>query len=119
PPRANGGRLRGHGRRGAGHVRGRRGDGTVAGPCPARSATRAHERRRRHAMSSTDATPTTTGIDPSDLVPLETACEWRSPDLGDRYVFQLTKAHVEELDDALRHAESVADDVLDITRESF
>ena len=34
-------------------------------------------------------------------------------------MFQLTDAHVEELDAALVHAEARCDDVLDITRESF
>ncbi len=53
------------------------------------------------------------------LVPLEGACEWRSDDLGARYVFQLTDAHLDELDAALQFAESECDDVLDVTRESF
>ncbi len=53
-----------------------------------------------------------------ELVPLESGCEWRRADLADGYVFQLTDAHVEELDAALAHAESLVDDVLDITRES-
>ena len=39
--------------------------------------------------------------------------------LGDSYVFQLTDAHLAELDAALVHAEERTDDVLDITRESF
>jgi hypothetical protein len=55
----------------------------------------------------------------SDLTPLETGCEWRSDELGDTYIFQLTDAHLEELDGALRHAEANCDDVLDITRDSF
>jgi len=55
----------------------------------------------------------------SELVPLETDCEWRSDELGDSYVFQLTDGHVDELDQALVHAEATGDDVLDITRESF
>ena len=55
----------------------------------------------------------------SDVITLETACEWQSDELADSYVFQLTDAHVEELDAALEHAEAAADDVLDITRESF
>ena len=67
-------------------------------------------------MSATD---TTTTIDPSELTPLEPGCEWRSSELGDRYVFELTDAHIEELDAALVHAESRANDVLDITRETF
>ena len=45
-------------------------------------------------------------VDPAALVPLEAACEWRRDDLGDRYVFQLTDAHLEELDAALVHAEA-------------
>ncbi len=67
-------------------------------------------------MSATD---TTTSVDPSDLTPLEPACEWRSSDLADRYIYQLTDAHVAELDDALLHAEGHTDDVLDITRDLF
>lgn len=67
-------------------------------------------------MSATD---TATTIDPSELTPLEPACEWRSSDLGDRYVYQLTDAHVAELDAALVHAEAHTDDVLDITRDLF
>ena len=65
------------------------------------------------------ATETTTTVDPSELVPLEPACEWRSSDLGDRYVYQLTDEHIAELDAALIHAEGHTDDVLDITRELF
>ena len=55
----------------------------------------------------------------SDLVLLEPACEWRRDQLGDGYIFQLTDAHLEELDAALVHAEAACADVLDITRESF
>ncbi len=55
----------------------------------------------------------------SDLTPLETDCEWQSDELGDSYVFQLTDAHVDELDRALVHAEASCDDVLDITRDAF
>ena len=55
----------------------------------------------------------------SDLTPLETGCEWRSDELGDSYIFQLTDAHLDELDGALQHAEGSCDDVLDITRDSF
>jgi hypothetical protein len=60
-----------------------------------------------------------TTVDPTTLVPLEPQCEWHRDDLGDRYVFALTDAHVSELDAALEHAESRTDDVLDITRELF
>jgi hypothetical protein len=50
---------------------------------------------------------------------LETQCEWHRDDIGDKYVFELSDAHVAELDDALQYAESRADDVLDITRDDF
>jgi hypothetical protein len=55
----------------------------------------------------------------SDLTPLETACAWRTEELGDDYLFQLTDAHLDELDRALVHAEATCADVLDITREAF
>jgi hypothetical protein len=58
-------------------------------------------------------------VAPEDLVPLEEGCEWTSGDLGERYVFALTAEHLAELDAALVHAESVTDDVLDITRDDF
>ena len=55
----------------------------------------------------------------SDVITLETACEWQSDELADSYVFQLTDAHVEELDAALVAAEATCADVLDITRDAF
>jgi hypothetical protein len=55
----------------------------------------------------------------SDVTPLEPACEWRSDELGDSYIFQLSDTHLEELDAALVHAEATCDDVLDITRDDF
>ncbi len=55
----------------------------------------------------------------AELETLEPLCVWRRDDLGDSYVFQLTDAHVEELDRALVHAESTCVDVLDITRDAF
>src|SRR3954466_5957248 len=55
----------------------------------------------------------------TSVVPLEVGCEWRRDDLGTSYVFQLTDAHVEELDTALQYAEARCDDVLDVTRELF
>jgi hypothetical protein len=61
----------------------------------------------------------TATISPEALVPLEPECAWHGDELGDRYVFELGDAHREELDAALAHAESVGDDVLDITRERF
>jgi hypothetical protein len=60
-----------------------------------------------------------TTVDPDTLVPLEPQCAWHGDELGDRYVFTLTDAHVAELDAALEHAEAQVDDVLDITREQF
>jgi hypothetical protein len=65
-------------------------------------------------MSTTDAV-----VDPAGLVPLETGCTWRSRDLRDRYVYQLTDAQIDELDAALQFAEARCDDVLDITRDDF
>jgi hypothetical protein len=58
-------------------------------------------------------------IDPAAVVPLEPRCEWHSDTLADGYVFQLTDAHVDEIDAALLYAEDRCDDVLDITRELF
>jgi hypothetical protein len=55
----------------------------------------------------------------SELIPLEGPCEWQRDALGDSYVFELTDAHLDEVDRALVHAESACNDVLDITRESF
>jgi hypothetical protein len=54
-----------------------------------------------------------------ELIPLEGPCEWQRDALGDSYVFELTDAHLDEVDRALVHAESACNDVLDITRESF
>jgi hypothetical protein len=51
--------------------------------------------------------------------PLETQCEWHSADVGEQFVFELTDAHVAELDAALEYAEARTDDVLDVTRELF
>jgi hypothetical protein len=58
-------------------------------------------------------------ITTTDLCPLEEQCEWRRDELGDRYVFRLTAAYIDELDAALVEAESRRDDVLDITRDDF
>jgi hypothetical protein len=66
-------------------------------------------------MSTTD-TPT---VDPSTLTPLEEACEWRTDQIGDSYIVELTDAHVAELDAALATAEAQTDDVLDVSREHF
>src|SRR5205823_74889 len=98
-------RIRRHARRGRDHLRERRGAEPTARPSRARSAAGTDE--RSHAMN------------PTDLTPLETGCEWRTDQLGDTYVFQLTDAHLDELDAALLHAQASCHDVLDITRESF
>ena len=58
-------------------------------------------------------------IDATELEPLEVGCEWTSDALGDSYVLELTDEHLSEIDTALGHAESVRDDVLDITRDDF
>src|SRR5258706_13692334 len=55
----------------------------------------------------------------SEVEPLETGCEWHTDELADTYVFQLTDAHLEEVDAALQHAEARCENVLDITCESF
>ncbi|HEY3142058.1 MAG TPA: TauD/TfdA family dioxygenase [Acidimicrobiales bacterium] len=60
-----------------------------------------------------------TATDASSVTPLEPGCEWRSDEVGERYIFQLTDAHIAELDAALVEAESQTDDVLDITRATF
>lgn len=57
--------------------------------------------------------------DPATLEILEPQSEWRADDLGERYVFTLGDDHRQELDAALRHAHSAADDVLDVTRADF
>jgi hypothetical protein len=58
-------------------------------------------------------------MNPTEVMPLETGCEWRSDQLGDSYIFALTDADLDELDAALVHAEATCDDVLDITRDTF
>ncbi len=75
---------------------------------------------------STTTGPTTTGSgdvgvvpDPATLEPLEPDGEWTSDTLGDRYVVELSDDHLAEVDAALAHAESVRDDVLDVTRDDF
>ena len=56
---------------------------------------------------------------PTELIPLETGCEWRRDDLGDSYVVELSDEHLAEIDAAVDHAEARTDDVLDITRDDF
>jgi Taurine catabolism dioxygenase TauD, TfdA family len=62
---------------------------------------------------------TATEAGPAALEPLEPDCVWRRDDLADGYVYELSEAQVDELDAALRVAESRCNDVLDITRDDF
>jgi hypothetical protein len=52
---------------------------------------------------------------------LEAACEWTSRDLADESIWteSLSRAELEELDGALRHALTVSQDILEIAREHF
>jgi len=56
-----------------------------------------------------------------DAVELETHANWRASDIGntDDWTLHLTGAHHGELDAALAHARSVANDVLDVTVDDF
>lgn len=53
------------------------------------------------------------------LEALEVQCEWRTDELGDRFIFDLTDDHLAELDAALVNAESQVTDVLDIEQTHF
>ena len=64
---------------------------------------------------SVDAEP----FSATELTALETGCEWRADTLADSYVFELTEAHLAELDAALAHAEAAVPDVLDVGAEHF
>ncbi len=61
---------------------------------------------------------TTTAI---DVRPLEPHAEWRASDVADpaTWTLRLTDDHLSELDDALAHARSVTDDLLDVTAGDF
>lgn len=52
---------------------------------------------------------------------VETHAEWRAPDVADpaAWTLRLDDADRTELDDALRHARSATDDVLDVTADDF
>ena len=52
---------------------------------------------------------------------LETHAEWKRSDFDnpETYIEVLTKPELDELDAALRHAMSVSDDILDITKDDF
>src|SRR5262249_48092730 len=58
----------------------------------------------RTPMSDTPASPVGPVMPIDDLIELETACEWRSDEGGDDYVFELTDVPLSELGDALRPA---------------
>jgi hypothetical protein len=62
---------------------------------------------------------TTSDID--GVVELETHANWRAADIGDveQWTLRLTDEHHAELDDALAHARSVTDEVLDVTADDF
>lgn len=70
-------------------------------------------------MTTTDDLAPAPPVDPGSLVPLEEGCAWRSSDVGDSYVVELTDDHLAEIDAGLVAAEAATDDVLDITRELF
>ena len=55
------------------------------------------------------------------VVELETHANWTASHIGnpDDWTLQLTDAHHAELDDALAHARSTTDDVLDVTATTF
>ena len=74
------------------------------------------------------ATTADTDFEPGGITPLEQDSEWKgggapgtisgSP-RGDDYLFELTDAHLDEIDAALTEAEARTDDVLDIAAEHF
>ena len=75
-------------------------------------------------MTTTETEMKLKGLTPqfhSDAVELETHANWRAGDIGDtdHWTLRLTAAHHAELDAALEHARSVADDVLDVTADHF
>ena len=67
-------------------------NGETRGPLPGRLV------RGPQAGTGRNAPEWSNTMNASDVTPLEPACEWRRDDLGDSYVFQLTDAHLEELD---------------------
>ena len=75
-------------------------------------------------MTTTETEMKLKGLTPqfhSDAVEHETHANWRASDIGDtdHWTLRLTAAHHAELDAALEHARSVADDVLDVTADHF
>ncbi len=64
-------------------------------------------------------TDTERPVDASELIPLETQCEWSRTSLGDSYVHVLDDDERAELHEALQYAQSHTDDVLGITAADF
>jgi len=58
-------------------------------------------------------------VSPAELKPLEERSAWRSHEVGDSYIWELTDADRAELDAALAHAEARTEHTLDITAELF
>jgi hypothetical protein len=58
-------------------------------------------------------------LGPTAVEPLETGCEWRRDDLGDRYVWELTAEDRAELHDALAHAQARTSGTLAIGADDF
>jgi alpha-ketoglutarate-dependent taurine dioxygenase len=59
--------------------------------------------------------------DPTAVVELETHADWSAADIGnvEEWTLRLSEADGAELDDALSHARSITDDVLDVTADDF
>lgn len=57
----------------------------------------------------------------TDLMPLETSCEWTADQMADESLWTETfsSAEIAELDAAIAHARAVSDDLLEIGREQF
>jgi len=55
----------------------------------------------------------------AEVEPLEERCAWRSDEVGDSYIWELTDTDRAELDAALVHAEAHTDRTLDITADLF
>jgi Taurine catabolism dioxygenase TauD, TfdA family len=60
-------------------------------------------------------------MSPASVAPLEPRAEWRARDVADPadWTLQLSDDDLRELDQALAHARTVSDDVLDITVDDF
>jgi hypothetical protein len=58
-------------------------------------------------------------VSPAQVAPLEERCAWRSTDVGDDYIWELTDDDRVELEAALEHAEARTERTLDITADDF